>query len=1118
MKMNSTNTMICPVTFRNRFIAAILCVFAALIMFPLNAQTANVPREDVRNMNADWRFKKAKGVTFPLADAMKGMVKDGKEFYEPDYDDSDWQMVSVPHAVNANDSFDSLIADSGEQDLYRGFMFYRKEISLNGTDGKKLFLEFESVRQTVYLYVNGHFAGYYEAGVAPIGFDITPWVKPGENLIAVATDNTASRQMTSYVQETRPGHTPGDNSGVGYQWNQKDFNPVQGGITGNVNLYVKQSVYLTLPLYNNLKTIGTYITTSGFNFERKSAVISVKAEVRNESADATDLHLKVMLADASGASCGEAFASAPIRVVPAKDAGKVFLSAVEADAYGQNPAPTGIHPPETLTLEVSKEISGLKFWSPESPSLYTVSVVLMRGNDILDVQTVCTGFRQVEYDRARGGLLINGRPYYLKGYAQRSTNEWAVIGVANDWLNDFDAALIRESGANFIRWMHVIPKPAAIRSGDKYGIVSVCPAGDKEKDIIGRAWNQRVEAMRDAIIYFRNSPSVMFWEAGNNEITPAHMREMTALKRLLDPDGGRFMGCRTISSPEQVAEAEWVGTMIYRHGAKALESMKKTGRFMPIIETEYKRDESPRRAWDRYSPPDFDYLNKWLGPNAKKQDGYDVWNATQEDLGRTLADRIDGYSYFYDDRVTGTDIGCYSGAAMMVWADSNMHGRNCGSENCRTSGRVDPVRIPKGTFSAVQVYHSETPKVKILGHWNYPALTENSYFYPERIFDGTYFKPTGNLLRRDPTKKTVYALAAKCEKVELFVNGKKVSECAKPRDGFVYDFPDIDVTQSGEVEAVAWASGRIVARDRIETAGPAASIRLTPVTGPNGFLADGSDIAFFDVAVVDAQGRVCPCDSRRIDFNLEGPAVFLGGYNSGKFGDESVIHKNHVFAECGLNRVFIRATRKAGRITLRAKSDAVDTPYGNSPALSAEASIELLPVTVRDGFLSDSQQAFPLDHCQPLPYFAATGSSPASDADRKQEQIMTVSVGSREVEFKGRPFRPDSATGIVCAVRPVLDEMIRQGIPVHYEILSSGEPPIPQIKNPQYPIIAVKTGERTLYLANGFTEVFFENGESSLTNFQFTLQNGELIGELSAILAYLPVKTDYDANSVRISP
>ena len=59
--------------------------------------------------------------------------------------------------------------------------------------------------------------------------------------------------------------------------------------------------------------------------------------------------------------------------------------------------------------------------------------------------------------------------------------------------------------------MHVAPKPSQIRSGDKYGVVSACPAGDKEADVDGRAWDQRVEAMRDAMIYFRNSPSVIFW-------------------------------------------------------------------------------------------------------------------------------------------------------------------------------------------------------------------------------------------------------------------------------------------------------------------------------------------------------------------------------------------------------------------------------------------------------------------------------------------------------------------------------------------------------------------------------------------------------------------------------
>ena len=1113
-----------------RMFAVMLCAALCLCGTFLYANDARPGYAWNLGMNVDWKFSKAKGATFPLADALKGMEKDGKQFYDVDYDDADWQTVSVPHAVNADDSFDSLIADSGEQDLYRGFMFYRKKIRIESyyREVKKYFLEFESVRQTIYLYVNGKFAGYYEAGIAPAGFDITPWIRKGENLIAVATDNTSSRGMTSYVHETRPGHTPGDNSGEGFQWNQKDFNPVQGGITGNVTLHMKPSIYFTLPLYNNLKTVGTYITASDFDFEEKSAVITVRAEVRNESGAAADLHVVARICKPSLATLyvapGPFFGTdiPPVRVPAAKDAGTVFPTAVEPDVYDRDPAPTGVRSPETAVFEIKQKVTGLQFWSPETPAVYTIDLWLYREEELLEEFSIRTGFRKVEYDRARGGLLINGRPYYLKGYAQRSTDEWAVIGVANQWLHDFDAALVRESGANYIRWMHVAPKPAAIRSCDKYGIVSVCPAGDKEKDIEGRAWNQRVEAMRDAIIYFRNSPSVLSWEAGNNEITPEHMREMTALKRRLDPDGGRFMGCRTISSPVQVAEAEWVGTMIYRHGAKALESMKAIGKFMPILETEYKRDESPRRAWDRYSPPDYDYVNKWLGPGAKKRDGYDVWDDTQEDLGRTLADRIDGYSYFYDNRVTGANTGTYSGAAMMVWSDSNMHGRNTGSENCRTSGRVDPVRIPKGTFYAVQVYHSETPKVKILGHWNYPALTDTNYFHQERKNDGTYMKPTGNLLRRDPTKKTVYAVAAKCDKVELVVNGKKVSECAKPRDGFVYDFPNVDVTQTGVVEAVAWANGRIVARDRIESAGAPAAIRLTPVTGPSGFFADGADVAFFDVAVVDDKGRVCPCDSRRIDFTLEGPGVFLGGYNSGRFGADSVIHKDYVFAECGVNRVFVRSTRQKGKITLRARSAAIDAPEDmKSPAFEAEATVEARAADLSDGGFGSFRQEFPLDQCTYVEYIPASGSGPAPVLDDSNARPCAVYVGSKSVEFPVhcKPFRPDSATGVVCPIRIVLDELIKQGVPVSCKTVSPSDSPISQLKHARGSIYVVETGEHTLYLAPGFTEIFLDDGtESSLTNFEFTSKNGEFHGELAAVLSFLPVKTDFAENVIYITP
>ena len=250
-----------------------------------------------------------------------------------------------------------------------------------------------------------------------------------------------------------------------------------------------------------------------------------------------------------------------------------FMTTVPDDAYDDNPAATSTETVDVTKIVASAKCEDMKFWSPDSPNLYDVYTVIKdsEGN-VLDVQKTTTGFRKVEYDINDGGLKINDQPVWLTGYAQRSTNEWAVIGVANDWLQDLDMQWIKESNSNFIRWMHVAPKPSQIRSGDKYGVVSACPAGDKEADVDGRAWDQRVEAMRDAMIYFKNSPSVIFWEAGNNAVTAAHQQEMTDLKNILDPNGERFCGCRTISSTDQIQAADYVGTMLNRHASNAKRS------------------------------------------------------------------------------------------------------------------------------------------------------------------------------------------------------------------------------------------------------------------------------------------------------------------------------------------------------------------------------------------------------------------------------------------------------------------------------------------------------------------------------------------------------------------
>src|SRR5262249_4832971 len=99
----------------------------------------------------------------------------------------------------------------------------------------------------------------------------------------------------------------------------------------------------------------------------------------------------------------------------------------------------------------------------------------------------------------------------------------------------------------------------------------------------------------------------------------------------------------------------------------------------------------------------------------------------------------------------------------------------------------------------------------------------------------------------------------------------------------------------------------------IETAGVPARLKLTPHTGPNGLLADGSDVAFVDIEVADAQGRRCPTEETRVDFKLDGPAIWRGGYNSGKAHS---VNNLWLDTECGINRVAIRSTSTPGTITL----------------------------------------------------------------------------------------------------------------------------------------------------------------------------------------------------------
>ena len=790
------------------------------------------------------------------------------------FDDSKWSAVSTPHTFNDADSYQGIISHAGgDRNPYAGIAWYRKHFKLpaSAKDGK-VFLELEGLKQAGRFWVNGKFAGKYENGITPLGLDLTDFVNFGDadNVIAVRVDNS-----NDYKEEA---------TGTEFQWMGRAFNPNYGGLNHDIWLHVTGKVYQTLPLYENLKTTGIYVYPSNFSIHDQTCDVNVESQVRNESGDQQSITLSVVVVDAGGNVCAK-FDSDALDLVSG----------------------------ETEIFKAGGKLANAKFWSDEHPNLYDVYCELTVNGKVADIQKITTGFRKAEFKggAGTGGVYLNDKFVWLTGYAQRSSDEWAGLGEAYpDWMHDFSVQLIRSTHANFIRWMHISPQAVDVRACDQAGIVEVCPAGDKEKDATGRQWDQRVEVMRDAIIYFRNSPSILFWEAGNTVISAEHMAQMVQLRKDWDPNGGRVMGTRGDGKDDVNAPltpiTEYYGVMLAQDPrTDALTNSTELFRAYsaerrdraPIVECEDFREEAARRFWDDFSPPHFGFKP---GPD-------DVWHLNSETFCLAAAERYHAYA---SNKVSNPDPAHskWSAYSSIYWSDSNADGRQDSSEVCRVSGKVDSVRLPKQAYYLYRVMQNDAPDIHIIGHWTYPTNTV----------------------------KTVYVAANHCDAVELFVNGKSLGVSSAPTNGHIFAFPAVKF-EPGRASAVAEVAGKVVAQDEIETAGEPQNLKLTPHAGPKGFLADGSDVAFFDVEVVDAAGRRCPTDEARVDFKLDGPAIWRGGYNSGKTNS---VDKLWLDTECGINRVAIRSTLVAGKITLTA------TRNGLEPAT---VQVESLPVAVRNG-------------------------------------------------------------------------------------------------------------------------------------------------------------------------
>lgn len=796
---------------------------------------------------------------------------------KPGLNDESWKNITIPYAWNEDEAFKLSI-----EQLSTGIAWYRKHFKLPASaKGKKVFIEFEGIRQAGDFYLNGTHIGLHENGVTAFGFDLSNLVKFGdeENVIAVRIDN--SWDYKEKATQTK------------YQWIDKNFNANYGGITRNVYLHITGQIYQTLPLFSSFGTTGVYVYADSINIPRRTVTINIQTQIKNEYDVPKTILLRAFLKGRNGGPT--------------------------ATLQGE---PETIQPGETRICRLSGKFTGVHFWSWGFGYLYELQTMVFIDGKPVDVVITTTGFRKTAFKN--GMIYLNDRVIQVHGYAQRTSNEWPAVGASVPaWMSDYSNGLMVEGNANLVRWMHITPAKQDIESCDRMGLMQAMPAGDAERDVQGIQWEQRKAVMRDAIIYNRNNPSIIFYECGNESISEQHMEEMIAIRNEYDPHGGRAIGSREMLNSRK---AEYGGEMLYINKSAHI----------PMWAMEYSRDEGLRKYWDEFSPP---FHKEGEGPLYRGQDA-SAYNHNQD--AHAIENIRRWFDYWRERPGTGKRVS--SGGVNIIFSETNTHHR--GAENYRRSGEVDALRIIKENFYANKIMWDgwvdiERPGIHIIGHWNYaPGVTKNVY------------------------------VISSADKVELSVNGKLIGT-GEQQYRFLYVFRNI-AWQPGVIKATGYdMSGKKITETKIETAGIPVALRLKAITSPAGFRADGHDMALVKVEVIDAKGNRCPTALNTIRFTLDGAAEWRGGMAQ---GPDNFILSKELPVECGVNRVLVRSTTTAGKITLTATADGLN---------GATLALNTVPVNVENGLV----KTMPADG---LPLNLKRGPTPATPSFRITRRAMQI--------------------------------------------------------------------------------------------------------------------------------
>lgn len=528
-----------------------------------------------------------------------------------------------------------------------------------------------------------------------------------------------------------------------------------------------------------------------------------------------------------------------------------------------------------------------QLWSPESPSLYQAISKIYAGDTLLDTYTTRFGIRSIAYI-ADKGFFLNGKHRKFQGVCNH--HDLGPLGAAiNVAALRHQLKLLKDMGCDAIRTAHNMPAPELVRLCDEMGFMMMIEPFD-EWDIAKcengyhRYFNEWAEKdMVNMLRQYRNNPCVVMWSIGN-EVPTQWSPEGYKVAKFLQDICHREDPTRPVTCGMDQVDA------VLNNGFAAM---------LDIPGFNY-RAHRYQEAYDRLpqnivlgseTSSTVSSRGVYKFPAERKADAkYDDHQSSSYDLEYCSWSNIPDMDFALADDHDWT-IGQFVWTGFDYLGEPSPYDTNAWPNHSSMFGIIDLASIPKDRYYLYRsVWNKNAETLHILPHWNWEG--------------------------REGQKVPVFVYT-NYPSAELFINGKSYGKQVKHKETVENRYRLMwhdAIYEPGEVKVVAYNSnGKAVAEKVIRTAGKPHHIEL--VTDRTSLSADGKDLAYVTLRIVDKDGNLCPTDGRLVNFRVKG----AGKYRASANGDPTCLDlfhlpKMHVFN--GMLTVIVQAGEQAGTLEL----------------------------------------------------------------------------------------------------------------------------------------------------------------------------------------------------------